>query len=64
MAICGPPQVLGNAKGVVASVVSVMIFRNPVTAQGALGYAITIAGVYGYSQVQALLGPAHLLFVL
>jgi hypothetical protein len=37
-------QVLGNAKGVVAAAVSVAVFRNAVTAQGCLGYAITVAG--------------------
>ncbi len=42
-------QVLGNAKGVVAAGVSVLVFRNVVTAQGALGYAITLGGVFLYS---------------
>ena len=48
-------QVLGNAKGVVASAVSVALFKNPVTSTGALGYAITVAGVVMYSQVCAVL---------
>lgn len=43
-------QVLGNAKGAVAVVVSVAIFRNPVTLAGILGYAVTIAGVAMYSE--------------
>ncbi|GLI58814.1 hypothetical protein VaNZ11_000580 [Volvox africanus] len=43
-------QVLGNAKGVVAAAVSVAVFRNVVTGQGALGYAITVAGVFMYSE--------------
>lgn len=45
-------QVLGNAKGVVASAVSVALFKNPVTSTGALGYAITVAGVVMYSQAK------------
>ncbi len=44
-------QVLGNAKGVIAAIVSVMVFANPVTWRGTLGYAITIFGVVLYSQV-------------
>ncbi|KAG2445767.1 hypothetical protein HXX76_000371 [Chlamydomonas incerta] len=43
-------QVLGNAKGVVAAGVSVAVFRNTVTVQGCLGYAITVAGVFLYSE--------------
>ncbi|KAG2451423.1 hypothetical protein HYH02_004022 [Chlamydomonas schloesseri] len=43
-------QVLGNAKGVVAAAVSVAVFRNTVTVQGCLGYAITVAGVFLYSE--------------
>ncbi|PNH09611.1 putative sugar phosphate/phosphate translocator [Tetrabaena socialis] len=43
-------QVLGNAKGVVAAAVSVAVFRNMVTAQGCGGYAITVAGVFMYSE--------------
>lgn len=42
-------QVLGNAKGVVATAVSVLIFRNPLTIQSVLGYAITLFGVAMYS---------------
>jgi len=38
-------QVLGNAKGAVAVVVSIIIFRNPVSGIGMFGYGITIAGV-------------------
>jgi hypothetical protein len=37
-------QVLGNAKGVVGSVVAVLVFRNTVTVQSILGYTITVAG--------------------
>ena len=42
-------QVLGCAKGVVATVVSVLLFRNQVTALGALGYFLTVVGVFTYS---------------
>eukprot|EP00798_Chlamydomonas_sp_ICE-L_P023644 gene23644-9173_t len=45
-------QVLGNAKGVVAAIVSVMVFSNPVTATGCIGYSITIGGVFLYSHVK------------
>mmetsp|Transcript_26790 Transcript_26790/g.68228 ORF Transcript_26790/g.68228 Transcript_26790/m.68228 type:complete len:345 (+) Transcript_26790:130-1164(+) len=45
-------QVLGNAKGVVAAVVSVRVFGNTVTTQGILGYAITVAGVFAYSEAK------------
>ncbi|MBA0868133.1 hypothetical protein Goshw_009305 [Gossypium schwendimanii] len=34
-------QVLGNAKGAVAVVVSILIFRNPVSVTGMLGYTLT-----------------------
>jgi drug/metabolite transporter (DMT)-like permease len=42
-------QVLGCAKGVMATVLSVLIFRNPVTLLGGAGYALTVAGVFAYS---------------
>jgi len=44
-------QVLGNAKGVVAAGVSILVFQNPATWQGAVGYAIAILGVSLYSHV-------------
>lgn len=44
-------QVLGNCKGVIAAAVSVALFRNPVTAKGCAGYAVTIVGVFCYSEV-------------
>jgi hypothetical protein len=44
-------QVLGNAKGTVAVVVSILVFRNPVNVFTVLGYAITVSGVIMYSQV-------------
>lgn len=46
-----PVQVLGNAKGVVAVVLSLAYFRNPVTFYSVFGYAITVVGVVMYSQV-------------
>ncbi|KAK4765639.1 hypothetical protein SAY86_026729 [Trapa natans] len=42
-------QVLGNAKGAVAVVVSILIFKNPVSVTGMLGYALTVFGVVLYS---------------
>lgn len=45
-------QVLGNAKGAVAVVVSVIIFRNPVTITGMLGYSLTVFGVVLYSEAK------------
>jgi hypothetical protein len=37
-------QVLGNAKGAVAVVVSILLFRNPVSSTGMIGYTITVFG--------------------
>ncbi|GFS34258.1 nucleotide-sugar transporter family protein [Actinidia rufa] len=45
-------QVLGNAKAAVAAVVSVMIFRNPVTVMGITGFAVTVMGVVLYSEAK------------
>lgn len=45
-------QVLGNAKAAVAAVVSVLIFRNPVTVMGMTGFAATIMGVVLYSEAK------------
>jgi len=45
-------QVLGNAKGAVAVVVSILIFRNPVTVVGMLGYGVTVAGVVLYGEAK------------
>lgn len=42
-------QVLGNVKGVVATVVSVLLFKNMVSWAGCSGYAIAIGGVFLYS---------------
>jgi uncharacterized membrane protein len=43
-------KVLGNAKGAVAVVVSIMIFKNPVSVTGMLGYTLTVIGVILYSE--------------
>ncbi|XP_038971608.1 probable sugar phosphate/phosphate translocator At1g12500, partial [Phoenix dactylifera] len=45
-------QVLGNAKAAVAAIVSVLIFRNPVTVMGITGFAITIMGVVLYGEAK------------
>lgn len=45
-------QVLGNAKGAVAVVVSILIFKNPVSVTGMLGYSLTVLGVVLYSEAK------------
>ena len=45
-------QVLGNAKGAVAVVISILIFKNPVSSAGMVGYTITVLGVVFYSEVR------------
>eukprot|EP00250_Pteridium_aquilinum_P006551 c16439_g1_i1 orf=323-1321(-) len=45
-------QVLGNAKGAVAVVVSILLFRNPVSVTGMLGYSLTVFGVILYGEVK------------
>ncbi|KAF2308037.1 hypothetical protein GH714_034647 [Hevea brasiliensis] len=45
-------QVLGNAKGAVAVVISIFIFRNPVTFVGIAGYTMTVAGVVAYGEAK------------
>ncbi|KAH7288841.1 hypothetical protein KP509_31G046300 [Ceratopteris richardii] len=45
-------QVLGNAKGAVAVVVSILLFRNPVSVTGMLGYTLTVCGVISYGEVK------------
>ena len=49
-------QVIGCLKGVLATILSVLIFQNAVSAVGAMGYAITVTGVfvYGWSKVGSL----------
>ncbi|GLT45267.1 hypothetical protein SLA2020_191100 [Shorea laevis] len=45
-------QVLGNAKGAVAVVISILIFRNPVTFTGIAGYTMTVLGVVAYGEAK------------
>ncbi|KAI3804167.1 hypothetical protein L1987_32340 [Smallanthus sonchifolius] len=45
-------QVLGNAKGAVAVVISILIFKNPVSVTGMLGYVLTVLGVILYSEAK------------
>ncbi|KAG5416183.1 hypothetical protein IGI04_003750 [Brassica rapa subsp. trilocularis] len=45
-------DVLGNAKGAVAVVVSILIFKNPVSMTGMLGYSLTVCGVILYSEAK------------
>ncbi|XWS71619.1 hypothetical protein CRYUN_Cryun03dG0153500 [Craigia yunnanensis] len=45
-------QVLGNAKGAVAVVISILIFRNPVSVTGMLGYSLTVVGVILYNEAK------------
>lgn len=45
-------QVLGNAKGAVAVVVSILIFKNPVSLMGMVGYALTVLGVILYGEAK------------
>lgn len=43
-------QVLGNAKGAVAVVISILLFQNPVTFIGIAGYSMTVMGVVAYGE--------------
>ncbi|XP_039006692.1 UDP-URONIC ACID TRANSPORTER 1 [Hibiscus syriacus] len=45
-------QVLGNAKGAVAVVISILLFRNPVTVVGIAGYTVTVLGVVAYGEAK------------
>ncbi|KAF5204082.1 Udp-uronic acid transporter [Thalictrum thalictroides] len=45
-------QVLGNAKGAVAVVISIILFRNPVTVIGIGGYSLTVMGVVLYGEAK------------
>ena len=45
-------QVLGNAKGAVAVVVSILIFKNPISFIGMAGYGLTVIGVVMYSEAK------------
>ncbi len=42
-------QVLGNAKGVFTTALSIMIFQNPYTVTSVTGYLITVLGVGCYA---------------
>jgi len=53
------PQVLGNAKGIVAAVLSVFLFGNHVTVLGWLGYSITVGGVVAYSETKKAASRCH-----
>ncbi|KAM1038123.1 hypothetical protein ACFX13_033581 [Malus domestica] len=53
-------QVLGNAKGAVAVVVSILIFKNPVSFIGMVGYALTVLGVILYSEAKKRYTSIHL----
>jgi drug/metabolite transporter (DMT)-like permease len=53
-------QVLGNAKGVAAAAISILIFHNPVTVLGWVGYSITMFGVVAYSESRKLSGKGNL----
>eukprot|EP01018_Ginkgo_biloba_P016887 Gb_35646 [translate_table: standard] len=52
-------QVLGNAKAAVAAVISVLIFKNPVTVMGMTGFVITIMGVILYSEAKKRFKAPH-----
>ncbi|XP_007016212.2 PREDICTED: probable sugar phosphate/phosphate translocator At3g11320 [Theobroma cacao] len=45
-------QVLGNAKGALAVVISILIFRNPVSVTGMFGYSLTVVGVILYNEAK------------
>ncbi|CAL5435037.1 unnamed protein product [Camellia sinensis] len=45
-------QVLGNAKGAVAVVISILLFQNPVTVVGIGGYTMTVMGVIAYGEAK------------
>ncbi|KAL4339305.1 hypothetical protein GQ457_08G010800 [Hibiscus cannabinus] len=52
-------QVLGNAKGAVAVVVSILIFRNPVSVTGMLGYTLTVFGVVLYGEAKKRMATSN-----
>ncbi|KAL7608415.1 hypothetical protein Lser_V15G09833 [Lactuca serriola] len=45
-------RIVANAKAAVAKVVSIMIFKNPVTAMGMPGFGVTIMGVVLYNEAR------------
>jgi hypothetical protein len=46
-------QVLGKAKSVLAVAVSLLLFRNPVSAPGLAGYGICLLGVVAYGRAKS-----------
>jgi hypothetical protein len=46
----GSVQVLGNVKSAGSAIVSIMIFQNPVSLYGCLGFGIAILGSTWYAQ--------------
>ncbi|KAL4204228.1 hypothetical protein AMTRI_Chr01g108710 [Amborella trichopoda] len=45
-------QVLGNAKGAVAVVISILLFQNPISFMGMAGYTLTVVGVILYGETK------------
>ncbi|RXH81394.1 hypothetical protein DVH24_034815 [Malus domestica] len=45
-------QVLGNAKGAVAVVISILLLKNPVTVTGIDGYMVAVMGVVAYGEAK------------
>ena len=54
---------LGNGKGVVAVVISVLWFQNPVSLYGLAGYGVTVSGVIAYSQARFFWVPSLGIFL-
>jgi hypothetical protein len=52
-------QVLGKAKSVVAVAVSLLLFRNPVSALGMAGYGLCLVGVAAYGRAKAAAGDSR-----
>ncbi|XP_011622979.1 probable sugar phosphate/phosphate translocator At5g04160 isoform X2 [Amborella trichopoda] len=45
-------QVLGNAKGAVAVIISILLFQNPISFMGMAGYTLTVVGVILYGETK------------
>lgn len=43
---------MGNAKGAVAVVVSILLFKNPISMMGMMGYVLTVIGVILYTEAK------------
>lgn len=52
-------QVFGNFFGILATVVSIAIFRNPVSLIGMAGYGVTCFGVVLYMREKYNVGANH-----